>query len=157
MATTILIKRNTLANIGTLTAGELYLATDTLDLYIGSASGNKLIGGIAALLAKVNKAGDTMTGQLISTLAIGTSPLAVTSTTVNTNLNADMVDGIHASSFALLSGATFTGSMIVKTVNDAGPMTATNGTVAEIVFNSADTSFYGCSVTGTPATWVKLG
>jgi hypothetical protein len=31
--------------------------------------------------------------QLTSTLAIGTSPFAVTSTTVNTNLNADMVDG----------------------------------------------------------------
>jgi len=50
--TQILIKRDVLANIGTLTAGELYLATDTLDLYVGSASGNKLVGGIAALLAK---------------------------------------------------------------------------------------------------------
>jgi hypothetical protein len=114
MANQILIKRNTLANIGTLTAGELYLATDTLDLYIGSASGNKLVGGIAALLAKVSKAGDTMTGQLISTLATGTSPLAVTSTTVNTNLNADMVDGKHTgtsgNTIPLLDGTnTFSG------------------------------------------------
>ena len=59
MANQILIKRNTLANIGTLGVGELYLATDTLDLYIGSASGNKLVGGIAALLAKVTATLDT--------------------------------------------------------------------------------------------------
>lgn len=51
---------------------------------------------------------------------------------------------------------TFTGRMIVRTVNDAGPMTATNGTVAEIVFNSSDSKFYGCTATGTPATWAAL-
>lgn len=33
--------------------------------------------------------------QLISTQATGTSPLSVASTTVNTNLNADMLDGSH--------------------------------------------------------------
>ena len=37
----------------------------------------------------------SMSGQLTNTLAIGTSPFAVTSTTVNTNLNADAVDGYH--------------------------------------------------------------
>lgn len=56
----------------------------------------------------VNVTGDTMTGplivkaaitgtQLISTIATGTSPLKVTSTTVVGNLNADMVDGYHSS------------------------------------------------------------
>ena len=54
----------------------------------------------------VNVTGDTMTGplivkaaitgtQLISTIATGTSPLQVTSTTAVTNLNADMLDGWH--------------------------------------------------------------
>lgn len=54
----------------------------------------------------VNVTGDTMTGplivkaaitgtQLISTIATGTSPLKVTSTTVVTNLNSDMLDGWH--------------------------------------------------------------
>lgn len=57
----------------------------------------------------------------------------------------------------LMTGTTtHTGAMIVRTVNDAGPMTATNGTVAEIVFNSADSKFYGCTVSGTPATWSAL-
>lgn len=36
------------------------------------------------------------TGRFISTLATGTSPLAVTSTTLNTNLNSDLLDGYHA-------------------------------------------------------------
>lgn len=35
-------------------------------------------------------------GQLISNIAIGTSPFSITSTTVNTNLNADMIDDMHA-------------------------------------------------------------
>lgn len=58
----------------------------------------------------VNVTGDTMTGplivkaaitgtQLISTIATGTSPLKVTSTTVVTNLNSDLLDGLHETSF----------------------------------------------------------
>lgn len=58
----------------------------------------------------VNVTGDTMTGplivkaaitgtQLISTIATGTSPLKVTSTTVVTNLNSDLLDGSHETSF----------------------------------------------------------
>ena len=37
--------------------------------------------------------------QIESTIAIGTAPLVVASTTAVTNLNADMVDGSHASAF----------------------------------------------------------
>lgn len=58
----------------------------------------------------VNVTGDTMTGplivkatvtgtQLISTIATGTSPFTVSSTTVVGNLNSDMLDGYHAASF----------------------------------------------------------
>ena len=41
--------------------------------------------------------------RLFSSIATGTSPLLVTSTTVNTNLNADLLDGNHAAAFALAS------------------------------------------------------
>lgn len=41
--------------------------------------------------------------QLVSTMAEGTAPLAVTSTTLVSNLNADLLDGMHASEFALAS------------------------------------------------------
>lgn len=48
------------------------------------------------------------------------------------------------------------GRMTVGSVTDAGPMTATNGTQGDIVFNTSNSKFYGCTVTGTPATWVAL-
>jgi hypothetical protein len=102
MATKIKLKRNTLVNIGTLDAGEPYFATDTFDLYLGSSAGNKQIGSVGTLDSRYLKlSGGTMTGQLISTLAVGTAPLAVTSTTLNTNLNADLLDGNHAVAFSL--------------------------------------------------------
>lgn len=41
--------------------------------------------------------------SLISRIANGTAPLSVVSSTVVTNLNADMLDGYHASAFALAS------------------------------------------------------
>jgi hypothetical protein len=41
------------------------------------------------------------TNQLISTLATGTAPLAVSSTTINTNLNADFLDGYTAGNFVI--------------------------------------------------------
>ena len=44
-----------------------------------------------------------------------------------------------------------------KSVTDAGPMTATAGRVGQIVFNTSDSHFYGCSVAGSPATWIMLG
>lgn len=40
-----------------------------------------------------------VSGQITSTVATDTAPFAVTSTTVNTNLNADLLDGKHASEF----------------------------------------------------------
>ena len=39
--------------------------------------------------------------QLISTIPTGTKPIDVQSTTLNTNLNADLLDGNHAAAFAL--------------------------------------------------------
>ena len=61
--------------------------------------------GVDPTTTYVKKAGDTMTGaltnsstisgsKLISTVATGTAPIQVSSTTLCTNLNADMVDGV---------------------------------------------------------------
>ncbi|MDD4909316.1 MAG: tail fiber domain-containing protein [Candidatus Omnitrophica bacterium] len=62
--------------------------------------------------------------QLISTVATGTAPLAVTSTTVVTNLNADTVDGSSAADFMAAgtdtwvdtTGDTMTGQLIMSGV-----------------------------------------
>lgn len=62
--------------------------------------------GIDPTTTYVKKAGDTMTGaltnsstisgsKLISTVSTGTAPIQVSSTTLCTNLNADMVDGYN--------------------------------------------------------------
>lgn len=66
--------------------------------------------GVDPTTTYVKKAGDTMTGaltnsstisgsKLISTVATGTAPIQVSSTTLCTNLNADMVDGYGVSNF----------------------------------------------------------
>lgn len=66
--------------------------------------------GVDPTTTYVKKAGDTMTGaltnsstisgsKLISTVATGTAPIQVSSTTLCTNLNADMVDGYRVSEF----------------------------------------------------------
>ena len=66
--------------------------------------------GVDPTTTYVKKAGDTMTGaltnsstisgsKLISTVSTGTAPIQVSSTTLCTNLNADMVDGYGVSKF----------------------------------------------------------
>lgn len=61
--------------------------------------------------------------RLISTVAIGTPPMTVTSTTVVTNFNADMVDGQHGpflntttgdARYLQLTGGTLTGQLVVS-------------------------------------------
>lgn len=67
--------------------------------------------GVDPTTTYVKKAGDTMTGaltnsstisgsKLISTVATGTAPIQVSSTTLCTNLNADMIDGYHSDQFS---------------------------------------------------------
>ena len=55
--------------------------------------------GALAAITTIN-----MSNQLTNTLAIGTSPFAVTSTTVNANLNADLLDGQHGAYYAVSGG-----------------------------------------------------
>ena len=47
----------------------------------------------------------TFNGQIISSVANGTAPLVVASTTKVTNLNADLLDGLDSTAFALASGS----------------------------------------------------
>lgn len=71
--------------------------------------------GVDPTTTYVKKAGDTMTGaltnsstisgsKLISTVSTGTAPIQVSSTTLCTNLNADMVDGKNANAFSEKNG-----------------------------------------------------
>lgn len=77
------------------------------------AATNKLNLGTSAarwlgLYANIGNFSSAVTGtRFISTVATGTAPLTVSSTTVVTNLNADMVDGIHSSNIPLEYDASY--------------------------------------------------
>ena len=65
----------------------------------------------------VVKASIANSGQFVSTVATGTSPLSVASTTVCANLNADQVDGFHSTSFARKDDSNpqvFDGNLVVS-------------------------------------------
>ena len=82
--------------------------------------------------------------RLISTIATGTAPLTVTSTTVVTNLNADLLDGLNTSSSdtsgnsvvtrssgnfsaGTITATTFSGSL------SGGTVSATTGTFSDVI------------------------
>lgn len=87
------------ASIGTAALPSLYLATDnTTGFYrIGAdnwgftVAGTKLLDYSSALVSVTGSL--TATSQLRSTVATGTAPLVVASTTKVANLNADLLDG----------------------------------------------------------------
>jgi hypothetical protein len=58
-------------------------------------------GGTIYAITCVCSAKFCTTGQMKSTLVTGSSPFSVDSTTVNANLNADLLDGYHANQFTL--------------------------------------------------------
>ncbi|MDD5061126.1 MAG: hypothetical protein PHN44_02450, partial [Candidatus Marinimicrobia bacterium] len=59
----------------------------------------------------VNGGNVRTTNQLVSTVATGTAPLAVSSTTLVSNLNADLLDGSHASVFTTHNEVTDLGTV----------------------------------------------
>lgn len=64
----------------------------------------------ADTIAARDSSGDIAANAFESTVATGTAPLTVASTTVVANLNADLLDGVHNSAMAHIAGAeTFTG------------------------------------------------
>ena len=84
----------------------------------------------------VESLGYTKATRFISTQATGTAPLTVSSTTVVSNLNADLLDGKEASAFS---------------ERVAVPATASStGTTGQIAFDSS--YFYACVATNT---WVR--
>ena len=107
----------------------------------GSCTGNAATATTAT--TATNQSGGTVaattgsfSGQVTSTVATGTSPFAITSTTLNTNLNADLLDGNHASAFYLASNpsgyTTNTGTVTnvaTGTGLSGGPITTT-GTIS---------------------------
>ncbi len=87
--------------------GKLYIWTATADSTTESASYKLFIDGASGNVGientnpseKLHVSGNVKAQRFISTVGTGTAPFSVSSTTLVTNLNADLLDGLHASSF----------------------------------------------------------
>jgi len=71
----------------------IHKAHATGGLYIYNASGTVAFDITSSGILEY---GATTSGQITSTVASGTAPLVIASPTLNTNLNADLLDGYHA-------------------------------------------------------------
>jgi len=88
---------------GTGTAGKITKWSGT------SAIADSIITESASAVTVAGSASATI---LKSTVAIGTAPLEVTSTTVVTNLNADLLDGQHGAYYATAANLVATGAFV---------------------------------------------
>jgi hypothetical protein len=91
----------------------------------------------------------TFTSQLASTVATGTAPFSVASTTKVTNLNADLLDGLSSADFQ----ATLGGTGIVKSTAGTISYLTDNSTNWNTAFNDSITS---AAVTGTTTKTLTL-
>jgi hypothetical protein len=102
-----------------------------LPLLAGRAGGQTLIGGTAASenliltsTSNATKGKVTTASQLESTLADGTAPITVTSTTVCPNLNASRLEGNAASAFAISANGVTNGNSHDHIGGDGANLTA---------------------------------
>ena len=96
-------------------------------------------------------------GQITSTLASGTAPLVVASTTKVANLNADLLDGTDWTAPGTIGGVT-PGSASFTTINASGQITSTlaTGTAPLVIASTTQVSNLNVSQL-VGATWVAPG
>jgi hypothetical protein len=103
----------------------------------------------------INSSGINTASRIVSTVATGTAPLTVTSTTVVSNLNADQLDGQHAPSGTIV-GTTDTQTLTNKTLTSptlntptlAGALVGLNATgIGTVAFLQATTANVSAAAT----------
>jgi len=110
-----------ISTLGVVSAG----ATTVTTLHAtGSATLDSTLSAGATSVSTLTASSTVQGTRLISTVAAPTAPLTVASQILVTNLNADMVDGLHASSFLTtttgdarylqLTGGTLTGQLTIQ-------------------------------------------
>jgi len=157
IGTTLAVTGN--ANVGNLGTAGLVVAT-------GNVTGGNLItaglGSIGTTLAvtgnitggNVNTAGKVVASTLTSNVATGTAPLTISSTTLVTNLNADLLDGYNTASTNTAStvvirdaSGNFSAGTITATLSGAATTAGTVTTAAQPNITSVGT-LSSVSVTG---------
>ena len=145
LATGILKNTTTTGILSIALADTDYLTpTTAASTYLASATA-------ATTYLKIDTSNDPFTGiltgpQYVSTIAIGTAPYACTSTTVNTNLNADLLDAAHVgtsgAAIGLLNAANTWSATQSSSANPVLAMTSTTTGIRYYlvtVKNDADT------------------
>lgn len=129
--------------------------TETYQLGLSSGTSTTTIYGETLVLSVLGSGtclidgNGQITGVLESTVTTGTAPLTIASTTVNTNLNADLLDGSHASAFAS-SSHTHTVSDITGVLPVANG--GTNASTASITSFNNITGYTAAGATGNTGT-----
>jgi hypothetical protein len=129
----------------------------TANRFDGRLTGNINATGVstAAFLqaTNINTSGIETATRFVSTVATGTAPLTVSSTTAVTNLNADLLDGQHAPSGTIV-GTSDTQTLTNKTLTSPTLTTPVLGTPS----SGTLTSCTGLPITGiTSSTTIGLG
>jgi hypothetical protein len=122
-----------------------YGSTSLNHIYMGGAYNDPYMKMTAAGLF-------TFKNQVTINAAQGTAPLAVTSTTVNTNLNADLLDGKHASEFALTTDIPDVSDFVTKST----PQTITGNKTFTGNVVTSNNKFEIKANSNTDDSWIKL-
>lgn len=127
-------------------------------------TGNQTLAGVKTFSSQASfSAGLTAAAALISTLATGTAPFTIASTTKVTNLNADKVDGYDVSAYAGGQSYTFPGGLIIKVgssgINGSQGISFSaafpNDAIAAFVTHNSSTP-YACSFANLSKTGMTL-
>ena len=158
-----LLTPNTIAAAaGSVGAPSLYLASDTTTGFYRIGANNW---GYAVSGTKVFEwasTGMTITQQITSTVATGTAPLVVASTTKVTNLNVDQLDGGDWASPGAIGG-TAASSAAFTTVTASGGYTTALATAlitSSVAMNNGAAAAAGtlgnAPVVGDPTKWIPI-
>jgi hypothetical protein len=148
LASTASTSFNGSANITPGITGTLPVLNGGTGVTTSTGTGSTVLSASPTLTGTPNIATATGTslsvsGQLTSTVAVGTAPLAITSTTKVTNLNADTVDGIHANATA--------------TANQLMPLDSNAKVNSSLLYNPYKFSVYrSAAYTSTVATSTRM-
>lgn len=88
----------------------------TTGTFSGAVSGASYTGGStgagapSVLGLNVGASGIAVAGQIASSVTTGTAPFTVASTTLVSNLNADLLDGLSSAAFSRIASGTYTGN-----------------------------------------------
>jgi hypothetical protein len=121
---------------------------------VGTATYSAAVGGATTWVDKLQSTGTVTGTQLISNIATGTAPLTVASTTLVTNLNADLLDGLNSATANTVS------TIVARDASgnfSAGTITAAlTGAASSNVLKAGDTMTGALAVNAAVATPLSI-